>query len=331
MTDRVLALSMRPKSLDELVGQDELIEVLSKQFTSGRIPHFFIISGPIGAGKTTLSRILALILQCPEKAGKSIKDIEGLAWSSYKNLDIHEINAANKNGIDDMRALVEMMKYQPMMPSKAKVVILDEAHQLTTAAQNALLTETEDVAKHAFYIFSTSAVNKIIPALQRRAYIITPKPLDEENIRQLLIKTKIQTDFDGDIEPLVEATMMHDVNSPGLVLQAAERYIGGFGANESVLCSVENNKIDTMAFCRSVVKGDWKGASLILKDATKTDTAMLRSCVLGYLKTALLKTTGTKASGIARAMQTIAGHHMDDSVAFPSFVACVALACERIV
>lgn len=328
--DRVLALSMRPRSLDELVGQDDLVETLAAQFSSGRIPHFFIVSGQIGAGKTTLSRILALILQQGGDMTKSIRDIDNLPWDDYRSLDIHEINAANKNGIDDIRGLVEMMRYTPMAPSKAKVVILDEAHQLTTAAQNAMLTETEDVAKHVFYIFSTSMLSKIIPALQRRAYIVSPKPLMEEDIRQLVVRGKDRVGFEEEIEPLVEALRMHDVCSPGLVLQAAERFFSGIPANESVLASTENSKINTMELCRAVVRGDWKSCAGMLKDATKADVVMLRSCILGYLKTVLLKNVGAKASGIARAMQTIAGHHMDDSVCLASFLACVCLACERI-
>lgn len=327
--DRVLALSMRPKCLDELVGQDELIGTLTSQFASNRIPHFYIISGPIGAGKTTLSRILALILQTQVKC-ESIKDLHNLPWNDYKKYDIHEINAANKNGIDDIRSIVEMMKYTPMAPSKAKVVILDEAHQLTNAAQNALLTETEDVAKHVFYIFCTSAISKIIPALQRRAYIVSPKPLDSEAIGELIQKAKERVEFEGEVEPLVEALKMHDICSPGLILQAAERYFSGIPAHESVLASVENSKIDTMALCRAVAKGDWKACAGQLKDATKTDVTTLRSCVLGYLKTVLLKSIGSKASGVARAMQTIATHQMDDTVCLPSFMASVCLACERI-
>ena len=90
--DRVLALSMRPKCLDELVGQEELISTLTSQFASNRIPHFYIISGPIGAGKTTLSRILALILQTQIKC-ESIKDLNNLPWNDYKKYDIHEKQA----------------------------------------------------------------------------------------------------------------------------------------------------------------------------------------------------------------------------------------------
>lgn len=340
MADRVLALSMRPRSIEELVGQEDLIKTLSTQFESNRIPHFFIISGPIGAGKTTLARILALILQSSPTVTNPIDgsfsrnfvkffEKEGLAWDSYKSFDIQEINAANKNGIDDIRQITEILRYQPMPPSKAKVVIMDEAHQLTIPAQNALLTETEDVAKHVFYIFCTSAVSKIIPALQRRAYIINPKPLSSEAIADLLERAKEKSEFQAELKPLYNALKTHDVNSPGLVLQAAERFFSGIPAQESVLCSVENPKIDTMELCRSLVKGDWKGCSTILKEATKADVIMIKSCVLGYMKTVVLKNTGEKAYGAAKAIKIIAAIPIDEGISLPSMVAAMCLACKE--
>jgi DNA polymerase III delta prime subunit len=312
---------MRPKSLEELVGQDDIINTIETQFSSGRIPHFFIISGQIGVGKTTLARILALILQTG-----STENLDGLRLNEY---DIQEINAANKNGVDDMRQLVEMMRYQPMYPSKAKVVILDESHQLTTAAQSALLKETEDAPKHGYYIFCTSAINKILPALQRRAYIISPKCLMEDGVKELVERAKEMVEFDGAIDPLVECLTFHQVNSAGLVLQAAERYFNGLSANESVLCSSENPSVDTMAICRSVAKGEWKVAASHLKDITRNDVTMVRSCLLGYLKTILLKSAGTKALAAAKAMQIITTAAMEDSVALPAFLSSVCLACER--
>lgn len=319
--DRVLALSMRPKALDELVGQSDIIANIESQFASGRIPHFFIIAGQIGVGKTTLARILALIIQ-----NGSTQGLDGLKVADF---DVQEINAANKNGVDDMRQLVDMMKYQPIYPSKAKVVILDESHQLTSAAQSALLKETEDAPKHGYYIFCTSAINKILPALQRRAYIVRPKTLTEIGVKVLVERAKERVGFENSVEPLIECLNFHQINSSGLVLQATERFFNGLSPNESILSASENSSLDTMAICRSVTKGDWKQTATQVKDMTKDDVSMVRNCLLGYMKTILLKSTGTKAISVAKAIQIITSATLDESVALPAFLASLCQACER--
>lgn len=329
LMDRVLALCMRPRILDDLVGQDGITSALQTQFDTGRIPHFFIIHGPVGAGKTTLARILSLALQMDPSTNRLM--LSDLDWSNYKKYDIHEINAANKNGIDDVRSIVEMMRFKPMGMSRAKVVIMDEAHQLTNAAQNALITETEDVLPSVFYIFCTSAINKIIPALQRRAYMITPKPLTDDDILTLLQRAAGVTGFKDDVSPLHEVLSMNSISSPGIVLQAAEKFFSGISAHESVY-NCENSKVDTMAICRAVASGSWKETSVLLKNVTKNDTVMVRNCVVGYLKTALLKNTGSKACAFAKAIQTVSNVSMtlDDGVLFPSLLAALCLACEHI-
>lgn len=323
--DRVLALSLRPKLLEDFVGQDDLLDTLKKQFGTGRIPHFYLIHGPVGSGKTSMARILALSLQKGNNLELSAED-----WQNYKRLDINEINAANKNGIDDIRAIVDTMKYQPIMPSRVKVVIMDEAHQLTAAAQNALITETEDVAKHVYYIFCTSNVSKIIPALQRRAYMITPRPLGDDESMVLLKKAAEFVKYEEDLAPLHEAIGMASLTSPGLILQAAEKYFSGIASNESVF-QCEGSKVDTMKICRTVASGSWKDTSEAIKGMSKTDIPMVRNCVMGYLKTVLIKSSGNKALVVAKAIKNIADNSaFEQDQCLPSFLASVCIACEHI-
>jgi DNA polymerase-3 subunit gamma/tau len=325
--DRVLALSLRPKLLQDCIGQDDFTKTLQTQFSTGRIPHFYIIHGPVGSGKTTIARILALAFQLNKK---DILEITTNDWENYKRYDIQEINAANKNGIDDIRAIIEMLRYQPMLPSRVKVVIMDEAHQLTTAAQNALLTETEDVAKHIYYIFCTSALTKIIPALQRRAYLISPKPLTDPDILTLLQKAAATVNYEDDITPLHEALLMGCITSPGLILQAAEKYFSGIPPHESVY-HCESCKIDTLAICRSVASGSWKETSTILKAITKGDISMVRNCLLGYLNKILLNSVGSKASAFAKAIKHISDDKPDKTTeCLPGFIASICLACDVI-
>jgi nicotinamide riboside kinase len=293
------------------------------QWESNRIPHFIIISGSVGTGKTTLARILATSIQT-----KQLQIEKTVQTTKY---EIEEINAANRNGIDEIRQLSEKMKYKPMYPSTAKVVIMDEAHQLTTAAQNALITETEDTLDHVFYIFCTSAINKIIPALKRRAFIINPTSLNEMDIKLLLDKSLQFIGKQLDTTELIESLLMFEISSPGIILQCLERFISGDSAKDSVtLISTDSSKVDSMLLCRSISKGDWDESRKQLVNVTKNDVFMLKCCVLGYLKTILVKCNGPKAILLAKAVNHITNSSNDDQFCLSSFFSNVCLACAEI-
>ena len=321
--NRVLAVSMRPSCLRDMIGQEELTRSLSSQLSSGRTPHFFIISGQIGSGKTTLATILSMCLQL-RKSDVCDKD-----WKGCNKLDIHEMNAANTNGIDDMRKLVERMAFKPLPPSRAKVVILDEAHQLTTPAQNMLLTVTEKPPEDVYYIFCTSTINKIIPALRRRASIYTTRPLEAPEISKLVEAARRQVKYDGETESLLKALAMNDVDSPGLILQAAERFFSGISADAAVTVSA-SGKHDTMSICRAVAAGDWGRCCAQMTTVTKADVYGLRCSVLGYLKAVLLKSNQERAVALSKAIGHLVSCSTEDSTCVASFIAGVCLACNVI-
>lgn len=323
--NRVLSLSMRPKSFDELVGQSNLVNSLYNQFVSGRLPHFFILHAQPGAGKTTLSRILALLIQ----TGKDDCSLTDEDWNNYKKYDIQEINAANKNGVDDIRHIIEQLKYRPIKPSRAKIVIMDEAHQLTSAAQNALLTETEDVLDHIYFIFCTTALNKIIPALQRRAYIVSPTPLHKEDIRELIKKAAEVAEYDDveELNKLHKSVIDQGISSPGLILQACEKLFSGLPVESCFNSSMESASMDIMPICRAVAKGDWKETAGLIKTIMKADIIGIKQAVLGYLKAILLKSVSPKSLNIARAIKAIS--EVDDGLGcVATFMASMCFACE---
>lgn len=325
--DHVLSVSMRPKRFDQLVGQDAIVGALEKQLASGRVPHFYIFSGNVGSGKTTIARLLAMSLM---KGTTSLAGLDLSDWEKYKSMDIQEINAANKTSVDDVRQLIEKLRFKPMRGGACKVIILDEAHQLSNAAQNALLKETEDVPDHVFIMFCTSAIGKIIPALQRRAYVVSPKALGEKEIKVLVTRALCLTKCLLDPQPLVDALIEYDVSSCGLILQATEKYISGVPARECVLLS-GGGTLDTFSICRAVGRGDWKTCGPLVAQLTKGDAVAVLCSVMGYLKSMLCKSSGGSSGvNIAKAIETLAKCPIDDHAVLPAMSGALLIACEYI-
>lgn len=273
----------------------------------------FVLGDCTVTHNTTISRILALMLQ------------EADPEDSLGKYDIREINASDKNGVDDMRALIESVKYKPMAPSISKVIILDECHQLTTAAQNVLLKITEDVPPYLYFIFSTTNASKIIEALKRRAYIINTKGLNDKEIGKLLERAAEEYESDKDYKPLREELIELGVDSPGFILQAAEKFFNGHKISECIMTG-DNSGIDTRKLCSLISKGDWKGSAEILSVVKKDDVPMIRICVSAYMKTILLKKSGDGAIAMAKAIKCL-NENYDD---LPCFLANVCIACSYV-
>ena len=158
----VLARRYRPQNLEEIIGQEHISRTLKNAISENRVAHAYLFSGPRGVGKTTTARILAKGLNCKngptsEPCGKCVNCQEITQGSS---IDVQEIDGASNRGIDEIRALRENIKFAPAS-SKFKVYIIDEAHQITDAAFNALLKTLEEPPPHVVFILATTESQKI--------------------------------------------------------------------------------------------------------------------------------------------------------------------------
>ena len=165
---RVLARKYRPATFDDLIGQDAMVRTISNGFQSGRIPQAWILTGVRGVGKTTTARILARALNYELPDGSitapTIK-MPGLgihceAIMESRHLDVIEMDAASHNGVDDVRAINDAIRYAPVS-ARYKVYILDEVHMLTPQAFNALLKTLEEPPPHAKFVFATTEIRKV--------------------------------------------------------------------------------------------------------------------------------------------------------------------------
>lgn len=181
-------LKYRPKSLEE-IDLESVRESLRKVLLSKELPHAFLFQGPKGVGKTSAARILAKILNCERREESSVEPCNKCEQCKLitegTNLDVIELDAASHRGIDDVRALKELISLSPMK-AKKKVYIIDEAHMLTLEASNALLKTLEEPPSHVVFILATTNPEKILPTIRSRTFtVVFRKPKIEEIVRSL--------------------------------------------------------------------------------------------------------------------------------------------------
>jgi DNA polymerase-3 subunit gamma/tau len=171
MANLVLYRKYRPKRFSEVVNQEHIVKTLTNAVSSGLISHAYLFSGPRGTGKTTLARLLAKAVNCQnrkegtfEPCNKCSSCVEIM---ENRAIDLIEIDAASHRGIDEIRDLKEGIKFAPTK-SKYKVFIIDESHQLTKEAANALLKTLEEPPAHAIFVLATTEVHKMIPTIISR-------------------------------------------------------------------------------------------------------------------------------------------------------------------
>jgi DNA polymerase III subunit gamma/tau len=185
MTYKVIARKYRPQTFSEIVGQQHVTRTLANAINSNRVAHAYIFSGVRGVGKTTSARILAKALNCvkgptaePDGTCDSCREI-----SAGTSLDVLEIDAASNRGIDQIRELREMVRYAPAS-SRYKVVILDEAHQLTDEASNALLKTLEEPPERVVFILATTRAEDLVETIKSRAQLFQFRALSFKEIAE---------------------------------------------------------------------------------------------------------------------------------------------------
>ena len=250
---KVLALKYRPQNFNDLIGQEVVVETITNSIKADKIPNAYLFTGIRGIGKTTTARIVAKALNCLN----SIEDLckENLcenceAITESNHIDVLEMDAASKTGVDDIRDLIEFSRYGPTS-SKYKIFIIDEVHMLSKQAFNALLKTLEEPPKYLKFIFATTEIKKIpitvISRCQRfdlsrikstELFEFVKKIKDKENGKAsdeaLKLIVKISEGSVRDALSLLDRALLSLENNVELDLNAAQKIFGYFDKSQLI-------------------------------------------------------------------------------------------------
>lgn len=182
MAYQALYRKYRPSNFDEVVGQTHIIQTLKNAIANDRIAHAYLFCGPRGTGKTSIAKIFAKMLNCENDEKRPCGECLNCQMvQNNSHPDIIEIDAASNNGVDEVRNLIDKVKYAPM-EGKYKVYIIDEVHMMSTGAFNALLKTIEEPPKNVIFILATTEPNKVLPTIISRCQRFDFTKVNQDNI-----------------------------------------------------------------------------------------------------------------------------------------------------
>lgn len=207
MAYKALYRMYRPQTFEEVVGQQHIVITLQNAIKTNKLSHAYLFSGPRGTGKTTVAKILGKAINCTSNQHKPCETCASCQSINKGNHpDIIEIDAASNNGVDEIRELIDKVKYAPL-ELKIKVYIIDEVHMLTTGAFNALLKTLEEPPSHVMFILATTEPHKVIPTIisrcQRFDFTKVSTYEIQDRLEAILKKENIQ------VEPGVTKLVAH--------------------------------------------------------------------------------------------------------------------------
>jgi DNA polymerase-3 subunit gamma/tau len=196
----VSARKYRPQNFSTVVGQSHITTTLKNAIKNNQLAHAFLFCGPRGVGKTTCARILAKTINCtnPTSDGEACNTCNScVSFDAGTSLNIHELDAASNNSVEDIRSLVEQVRFAPQA-GKYKVYIVDEVHMLSTSAFNAFLKTLEEPPSYAIFILATTEKHKILPTILSRCQIFDFKRITNndtvEHLQEIVEKESIKAD-----------------------------------------------------------------------------------------------------------------------------------------
>lgn len=260
----------RPTKLSDVLGQDAVVHALENKIRNKEVPHTILLSGESGIGKTTIARILAKELGCEEEY-------------------MTECNASSTRGIDFAKSLIAEMNNKPLVGS-CKIYLLDEAHNLTSDAQNALLKALEDTPSHVYFILTTTDKKKLIKAVRTRCWEIDLSRIDDDAIGRLVRKVSRLESIKISPEVL-DRIIDHSHGSARVALVYLDS-INGIDdeSAKNLINSLDETEKNGIILCRLLFdkNSKWVNIAKALSDTEDIDPETVRYTILAYARKALL-------------------------------------------
>ena len=296
MSYTALYRKFRPKSFDEVRGQDAVVTTLKNQIRSGRIGHAYLFCGTRGTGKTSVAKIMARAVNCehPTENGPCNECETCRSILNGTSTNVIEIDAASNNGVDNIREIREEVSYRPTS-GKYKVYIIDEVHMLSAGAFNALLKTLEEPPEYVIFILATTEANRIpvtiLSRCQRYDFRRISVDVIAEHIRALLDQEHVKAE-DKAVRYIARKADGSMRDALSLLDQCIAFYLGEeltFDKVLNVLGSVDTDVFS--ALLRRIIEGDASGSIRILEDLIRSGkelTQFLLSRHVEYLYSVLM-------------------------------------------
>ena len=266
---KVLARKYRPSTFAELIGQEAMVRTLTNAIASRRLPHAWMLTGVRGVGKTTTARIIARALNCTGADGKGGETIEPcgvcdscVAIADDRHVDVMEMDAASRTGVDDIRDIIDGVRYGPVS-ARYKIYILDEVHMLSKNAFNALLKTLEEPPPHTKFIFATTEIRKVPVTVLSRCQRFDLRRIDASMLVQHFNNIALKERFS--IEEEAVKLIAHAADGSvrdGLSLldQAIARGNGKVGTDDVKDMLGLADKAHSVELCRKLLRGEMAAA-----------------------------------------------------------------------